>query len=81
MKVPGGGGSLVRMYNPPNPRLATRESSRVLVVCQAKMVPLGEETRGQRRRSFVVVMETPERTILLFRGQLKPVSDELIRRQ
>jgi len=46
MKVPGGGGSLVRMYNPPNPRLATRESSRLLAVCQAKMVPLGEETRG-----------------------------------
>jgi hypothetical protein len=81
MKVPGGGGSLVRMYNPPNPRLARGESSRLLAVCQAKMVPLGEETRGQLRRSFVVVTETPERTILFFRGQLKPVSGELIRRQ
>jgi hypothetical protein len=34
------------MYNPPNPRLSTDETILVLAVCQAKIVPLGEERRG-----------------------------------
>jgi hypothetical protein len=36
MKVPGGGGSGVRMYNPPNARWSTDETTLLLAVCQAK---------------------------------------------
>src|SRR6267143_3945027 len=46
MKVKSGGGSGVRMYKPPNPRLTTSETTLLLAVCQAKNVPLGEERRG-----------------------------------
>ncbi len=34
------------MYNPPNPRLTTSEATLLLAVCQAKIVPFGEEKRG-----------------------------------
>lgn len=36
---------MVRIYNPHNPRLATHETCRMLALCQAKIVPLGEERR------------------------------------
>ena len=71
IKVPGGGGSGVRMYIPPNARLSTGETNLVLAVCQAKIVPFGEERRGSRRRSFVVAIEIPKRTILSSSSQLK----------
>ncbi len=46
MNVPGSGGSGVRMYIPHSPRLSTEETNRLPAVCQAKIVPLGEEIRG-----------------------------------
>src|SRR5438552_14831541 len=71
MYVPGGGGSAVRMYNPPIPRFATRERCFIPAFCQASMVPFGEGTRGYWRRSFIAAAETEDRTILLFHSQLK----------
>jgi len=57
---------VIRMYNPPNPRFATRETSLLLAHCQAKMIPLGEDNRGQRRKSFVVATGTPSKNDTLF---------------
>jgi len=34
------------MYIPPNARLSRDETNLVLAVCQAKIVPFGQERRG-----------------------------------
>ena len=64
---------MVRMYNPPKPRLATRETCRMLALCQARIVPLGEERRGCRRKSFVVATETPETNDTLFQCAIEDI--------
>jgi hypothetical protein len=46
MKVPGAGGSGVRMYNPPSPALSTAETTLLWAVCQAKIVSFGHARRG-----------------------------------
>ena len=46
MSVPRGGGSGVRMNNPPNPRFSTRETYLWLALCQAENVGFGELKRG-----------------------------------
>jgi hypothetical protein len=37
------------MYNPPNPRLSPDGTTLLLAVCQAKILPLGEEKRESAR--------------------------------
>ena len=66
IKVPAGGGSVVRIQSPPKERLDTRETCRVLPLRHARSVPLGEEIRGWRRVSFVVATETPKASVLFF---------------
>ena len=46
MKVPVAGGSGVRMNNPPNPKLSTAETTHLLELCQATIVPFGAGRRG-----------------------------------
>jgi hypothetical protein len=46
------------MYKPPNPRLLKPEILLMPPLCQAKIVPFGEERRGYWRKSFMVSPET-----------------------
>jgi len=74
IRVPAGGGSLVRTQSPPMERLATRDTCRMLPLRHARMVPLGEEIRGWRRVKFVVATETPKGEGTLFRPTVKWIS-------
>jgi len=71
IRVPAGGGSVVRTHSPPMERLTTRDTCRVLPLRHARIVPLGEDIRGWRRVSFVVAMETPKGEGTLFRLTVK----------
>jgi hypothetical protein len=72
MQVPAGGGSTVRIYKPPNPRLTTPETFFTPAFCQANIVPFGEDSRAYWRASFIIAAETAEKDHTPF---LLPIKD------
>src|SRR6266849_2214671 len=60
--APRGGGSGVAINNPPNPSVATRETKRPPLYCQATSMPLGSATRVNLR--FAACETFATRTLL-----------------